>query len=51
VGMTLRPPFLFARLLGLRPEFFWRTGIIFFSRPCPTRPVRGRQKGTPFLLD
>jgi len=43
-------PFLFARLLGLRPQNFsadeWRDRKKNI-RPCPTLPMRGRQ-GTPF---
>jgi len=45
------PSFLFARLFGLRPEKFdeRRRDILKKrrSRPCPTRPVRGRQKRPP----
>ena len=32
---------------GLRPIFCGRAIIKIRSRPCPTAPVRGRQKGTP----
>ncbi|MFH1790107.1 MAG: hypothetical protein ABH832_03515 [bacterium] len=46
-------PFLFACLLETPSDFFGRRrGILKKrrSRPCPTPPVRGRQKGTPFMI-
>ena len=51
-GDDTQTPFLFARLLGLRPEKFGerRQDILKEkrSRPCPSPPVRVRQKGTPW---
>jgi len=49
--MTLRPPFLFARLLGLHPEIFSADGkILLFSRPRPARPDAGDTKELPYQI-
>jgi len=50
VGMTLRPPFLFARLFFGFAKNLKRRRAIIYSYPCPALPLRGRQKGTPLMI-
>jgi len=48
--MTLRPPFLFARLFFGFAKNLKRRRAIIYSYPCPALPLRGRQKGTPLMI-